>query len=30
MSSTGIHFGICYVSFTQDDNDKRIVTSNGN
>jgi len=29
MSSTGIHFGICYVGFTQNDSDKRMLTSNG-
>lgn len=29
MSSTGIHFGICYVSFTQNDSDKRMLTSSG-
>ena len=29
LSSTGIHFGICYVSFTQTENQKRMVTADG-
>lgn len=29
LSSTGIHFGICYVSFTQNETQKRMVTADG-
>lgn len=29
LRNTGIHFGICYVSFTQNEQQKRMVTSDG-
>lgn len=29
LKSTGIHFGICYVSFTQNDESKRMLSSDG-
>ncbi len=29
LSKTGIHFGICYVSFTQNEQQKRMITSDG-
>jgi short-subunit dehydrogenase len=29
LQSTGVHFGICYVSFTQNDESKRMLSSDG-
>ncbi len=29
LSSTGIHFGICFVSFTKNDDEKRMISSGG-
>ena len=29
LRNTGIHFGICYVSFTQNEEQKRMITANG-